>query len=232
MKRKNSIFFTLLLVTMSIIPFQHAKAPIKKKVLPQKIIKKALPEVRGYIKLASDKKKVPEFRIYFNGMETTNNSEGFFSFPLQQGKPKELSLIISKKISPEFEKTNTIKNLNVKENKRHQAYSLKQTSEGNYGSLSWEETSIKDVNLSISPDSIVILVDPKYIDHLEKWNIPLATNDVQLPKIILKSDVTGKLERAAQKSLLYSLDSKIFHEKIHKRTQNMKDGKGTISHSW
>ena len=195
-------------------------------------VKKALPELRGYIKIAGDEKKIPEFKIYYQGMETTNNSEGFFSFPLQEGKPKNLSLIIGKKVSPEFEKTNTIKNLNVKDNKRHQAFSLKQTSAENYGSLSWEEKKLEDKNLSIDPDSVVILVDPKYVERLEKWSTPLASEDVQLPKIILKGSNNEKLQRASRKSLLYSLDSKPFHENISKRTQRMKDGKGTMSLSW
>lgn len=236
MNKKNTmmilLFFIVLPLTTVHSKFKPKKAKPSASIKTAPKIKKALPELRGYIKMSGDEKKIPEFKIYYQGMETTNNSEGFFSFPLQEGKPKKISLIIGKKVSPEFEKTNTIKNLNVKENKRHQAFSLKQTTEGNFGSLSWEEVKLDNDNLSIDPDSVVVLVDPKYVDRLERWSTPLASGDVQLPKIILKNDNKKKLQRASRKSLLYSLDSKPFHENISKRTQNMKSGKGTMSLSW
>lgn len=212
---------------------------------------KKVTELRGYLKILHNEDELSQFRIYYNGMETINNSEGFFSFPLtDSSRPTEFTLIISKQITPEFEKTNTIKNLLIDTNKHYKAYSLKTSS---FGGFEWQEKKLaaevqamptmpgllkapttnnkKTPQLTIIPqNSIVVLVDPKYVDHLEKWHIEFADNDVHLPQILLKAHKEVKIDHAANKSLLYTLDTKIFHEKISQRTKPME--KGTIILPW
>ncbi len=221
------IFFSLLTLATPFI----LSAPKPKKT-PAKIIKKDIPELRGYLKALDDQDAIPEFKIYFNGMETTNNSEGFFSFPLQQKKPGDLSLVICKQIDPQFEKTNMVKEFCLKTGKRHQAFSLKSTSTAGEQIFSWDQRNLEQQARSIPSESIIVLVDPKYVNHLERCNIQFLGNDVILPSIYLKAPAGKSLQHAAVKSQLYSLDSKIFHEKIRPRTQNMKTGQGVINLPW
>ncbi|MFH1831506.1 MAG: hypothetical protein ABH827_01755 [bacterium] len=185
---------------------------------------KKVTELKGYLKILHNEDEISPFRIYYNGMETINNSEGFFSFPLTEGKPNEFTLIISKQIIPQFEKTNTIKNLKLDHTKSYKAYALKAAQ---FGGFTWEE---KKIAHAIPQDSIVILIDPKYVDHLEKWHIEFADNDIHLPQILLKAHKEVKIDHAANKSLLYTLDTKIFHEKITPREKTME--KGTIILPW
>jgi hypothetical protein len=65
---------------------------------------------------------MPNFRIYYRGMQTTNNKDGFFSIPLEDGKKDEYSLLICKDFYPQFGSINTIKNLAIKPKKYDKFY--------------------------------------------------------------------------------------------------------------
>lgn len=59
----------------------------------------------------------------------------------------------------------------------------------------------------------MVLIDPKYVDRLEPWSLNLPEQVIKLPAIVLKSMTNNKaLERSSAKSILYSLDSRPFHQ--------------------
>ena len=62
--------------------------------------------------------KIPPFKVYFEGIETVSNAEGFFTIPLDN-KPKSdtYSLLICKNFKPKFDTINTIKHLTIKPKK-------------------------------------------------------------------------------------------------------------------
>ena len=185
-------------------------------------------ELKGSVKILGEEETVPEFRIYFDGMETFNNEEGFFSFPLEEGKIQKYSIVVCKNVHQNFEKTNTLDSLSIFKGAKYKYFSLKQTGTGD---TDWncKEKALERKNFVLPRNCIVILVDPKYVDHIEHWKPVLSENFVKLPRIFLKEGIRPKLNRASAKSLLYSLDSKPFHETIREKKKVMLHGKGHVS---
>lgn len=171
------------------------------------------PELRGCIRIDNYDEKIPEFRICFNGKETISNGEGFYSIPLGDEEFSTFSLVICRTFTQQFDKTNTIKSVALIPDKDYKCYTF--TKRG--GSDSWTDqaTNIDSKNFVIPPNSVIVLIPPKYIERLEAWETKLPSNYIKLPAIVLKKDVAGKsLERISAKSLLYSLDKTVFHEPI------------------
>lgn len=165
---------------------------------------------KGSISSYADLKKIPHFRIIFNGKMVTNDENGFYSFPLEKDI-KEFYFLVCKEIDKDFEKINTIKNLKLKDD-AYQLFSFTKTGTDNVWTQKNERTN---ENFTVPDNCIAVLVNPKYIEKIVPWSISLNKNFVRLPKIILKSDLDeNKLNREATKSLLRSLDLLPFHEKI------------------
>ena len=170
-------------------------------------------ELRGCIKVGQYCDRVPQYRIHFQGKETVSNSEGFFSVPIDQSDLSKYSLVICKTFEQHFEQSNTIKNFAVIPDKNYRYFSFKRGDDGSW--VAYEKQLVKK-NFMIPDHSIIISIDPKYIDRVEAWNIQLPPNVVRLPAIYLKDDVERDvLARSSAKSLLYSLDKKLFHETIN-----------------
>lgn len=172
------------------------------------------PELRGHLRFDNDvDEKIPEFRICFNGKETISDPEGFYSIPLDDEVPQEISFVFCRNFIQQFDKANTIKHVSFIPDKDCKMYTLKKNS---YGSASWSyhEKKVDRKQAVIPHNSIVVLLPPKYIDHLEAWNIKVSCSSIALPTIILKHEKAQQIKRAAAKSLLYSLNQAPFHEKI------------------
>jgi heat shock protein HspQ len=181
---------------------------------------RTIPEIRGCIKLGDASTRIPEFRVLFDGKEAISNKEGFFSFTIDNEDKNfdTYSLIVCKNVTQKFDKTNTLKNVGVIPNKDYLYYSFHHS----FGSESWkqQEEHLNKKDLAIPSHCVVVLIDPKYVDRVEQWNISLPNNIRKLPVIVLKNDVDRKkIAHASAKSLLYSLDTTVFHEPVKETIQ-------------
>lgn len=168
--------------------------------------------LKGYIQNNSDFKKVPEFRILFNGEQVLNDENGFYSFSVDK-KIQKLDFIVCKDIKQNFKKINTIKNLSVHFDKDYKYFSFTKTGTDNI----WEkkEKFLDDNNFVLPKDCLIVLMNPKFVQDVISWNIKLDNNFLNLPKVVLNKDITEKkLKRASVKSILYSLDKIVFHRNI------------------
>ena len=177
---------------------------------------------------ASGIEEIPEFRVYFNGMETFNDHEGFFSFRADGADDlKEYSIIITKNVDYRVEKTNTLKELVIKDSKNYRHFSLQRSGPGN-DEWSWKEHTLKTDNFVVPYKSILLFVNPKCLVDLKPWRVSLPDKFVPIPRIILNSEHKDWVSRQATKSLLYSLDLKPFHERVLQVSKVTKDGRGKM----
>ncbi len=208
---------------------QQNQMPVQQQVSPQQVSQQPTPppqpyvpvspnmtpEIRGCIKVQGLVDKVPGFRVLFQGKEEISNDEGFFSFPIEEQRIEKYSLIICKVIKQNFDKVNTIKNDSVIPDKNYLYYTFKR--QGFYRGGTWhqKEKRLNKKNFIVPSHSVVILIDPKYVDHVEPWTVELPNNVIKLPMIVLKKTVDrSSLMRMSAKSVLYSLDAAVFHEPV------------------
>lgn len=185
--------------------------------------------LQGAIRVHGDEDYVPELRVYFDGMETFSNKEGFYSFPIEEKINDEYSLIICRGLDCRFKKHNTLDNLRLRGGERYKSFSLKRTSTEPGAEWERKERTLDDCNFVIPENSIVVLVDPKYVDHVQTCNVTLPEHFVGLPSVVLKKGMSKKLKRTSAKSLLYSLELKPFHERIWEEKKLIPKGKGYCS---
>lgn len=184
-------------------------------------------QIKGFLSIAGCHEVIPGFRIFFNGMHVVSDREGYFSFPIDETIDlKNLSIIFCKNIAPQFEKNHTIKSLGVHQGKRNQHFTL---SKDEYDRWQWSEGQTLDETKSIPHGTLIVLIDPKYVDHLEQWSVKIPGNLIQLPRIVLKGDCESDLKRASAKSLLYNLDTTPYHEPITERVKADVNGMKRLS---
>jgi hypothetical protein len=194
-------------------PAQPTENNVQAQVASQPVPVNTNLEVRGCIRRQMSTDLVPPMRILFDGKETVSNAEGFFSFPVDDRDVEKYSLVICKTIKQNFDKRNTLKNVSIIPSKDYRYFSFKRNALG----MGWQqrEKTLNKKNFVIPQRCIVALIDPKFIDRVEPWNLSLPHNIIKLPAIVIKNDLDKKvLSRAAAKSILYSLDSAVFHEPV------------------
>jgi hydroxymethylpyrimidine pyrophosphatase-like HAD family hydrolase len=175
----------------------------------------------GYLTVKNKHENIPEFKICFNGKYTYTNKEGFFTIPVDEGSLGKYSLLICKNFNQDFMSINTIDHLNVNPKKNYKYYTFKRL-----GSGQWiqKEKHLDKKKFSVPQNCVILTIDPKYVDHVESWQILLPANYLKLPKIVLKD--SPKLEHESKKSLLYTLDSKPFNRnataETHREASNPK----------
>ncbi|MBD3272793.1 hypothetical protein GF385_00380 [Candidatus Dependentiae bacterium] len=182
--------------------------------------------LKGYIKVPQNWKRVPEFRILFNGKQVTNDENGFYSFPLDK-KINKFHFLICKNVDQVFEKINTVKNLKVNIEKPYKYFLFVKNEKEN----EWiqEEKDLKNKNFIVRDDCIIALINPKYIEHIEPWTVNLKGKFLNLPKVIFRGDlVENKIKREAAKSLIRSMDLLPFHEKILNEKKVFNDNREAI----
>lgn len=187
--------------------------PAQSQIKPENIVQPSNRfELRGCIKVDNaSADRVPEYRIYYQGKEQRSNNEGFFSLPLDNGNIQKYSLVICKKIDQQFEKSNTVAFYGVIPDKDYRYFTFHPGN--NAGQWLAQEKKLTKKNFVIPQHAIVALVDPKCVDRLEPWNLNLSENVIKLPAIVLKNQLNNKiLSRSSAKSMLYSLDSRPFHQ--------------------
>ncbi len=232
---KIRIFVGLFLISLLAYNLLNTAPPPRPGISAQQITP-AQPILKGLIKVNSEWKNVPEFRIFFDGQQTINDKEGFYSFPIENNTSPRLriinkniskfSILICKQLNQNFENINTIKNLSVDPQKPYKFFSFKKT---NTTENIWEqrEKKLDNKKFVVPKKCMVILMNPKYVEKVENWNIKLGGNFIKLPQIILKDEFKEKqIHRQAAKSILRSFDFTTFHENIGKKTK--KDDKKNV----
>lgn len=186
--------------------------------------------VKGSIRIANRVDDIPEFKVFFEGQEAITDEDGFFTFPINENDLQKYRLIITRKIQHVVDKKNTFANLKVIPDKNYMGYSFKKLGH-NQGIWLQKEKNLTRKNFVIPKNSIVILVDPKYVEKIEEWNVALADNFIKLPRIVLKGTIeSNKLKRISAKSLL-CLEDSIFHERIGRKndSQDSKNSKVKVT---
>ncbi|KKQ49728.1 MAG: hypothetical protein US69_C0002G0003 [candidate division TM6 bacterium GW2011_GWF2_38_10] len=174
--------------------------------------------LKGSICFACGKnqEKIPHIRVAYKGNEIISDDEGFFSIPIEdQESIDKISLIITKEVRQKATRNNTIAHFKIGKNKKHLYYSCKNNSEIQ-GQWNTTQKDLYKKHRYIPNNAVVVFIDPKYIDHIENWNIPLASNFIAMPKIVLKNNYPcKKITHATSKALLTSLDNTTFHSTVH-----------------
>jgi hypothetical protein len=177
---------------------------------------------KGVIKAKSTVEDLPGFRIYFNGNVAMSDDSGFYAFPVEDTDLSKYRLVVTRRLEHIFDKQNTINNFKVIPDKDYICYTFKKF--GRYGSWVKKTKQLDHKKFVLPKNSIVLLLNPKYVDVVEEWDMELRKNVIKMPQIVLKADIhEDDLKRAAAKSLL-CLEDTAFHEKVG-RTNKSKDPK-------
>jgi len=107
--------------------------------------------------------KIPQFKIYYQGVQTVTNDDGFFTISIETETVNSLSLLICKDFDPQFESINTIKNLTIDPKKSYLFYSLTKAT------LSLLQQQIDQINQSIKPLNMRIRLIDRQIDRQKKY---------------------------------------------------------------
>lgn len=189
----------------------------------------------------NENSKVPELTLIFNGMHTTTKN-GFFSIRVHDRSVENYKLVICKALQQNFEQANTLKEVALPANRRCEIISLvckkedsslqcssQDCEEAADGVLTCKARDLPEGQKIDEENTIIVCIDPKYVERLEPWNIKLAENFIKLPRIVLKKNTDKELAQISAKSLLYSLDAQTFHEPIERKTQVIENGKVVLS---
>lgn len=189
-------------------------------------------EIKGCIKIDQKSDDVPQFKVYFEGMETTSNDEGFFSFPIDGQAIEKYGIIICNKIKHSFGRHNTVDSFGLIPDMNYKYYKFTHNSIGG-GTWKQQEPDLQRKNLQIPRNTIVIALNPAYFERLETtWPGNFSADTLKLPRIILKAGHEKKIERKAIKSLLYGLDMSPFHTTVKHTCKEIGDGKAELMVDW
>jgi len=169
------------------------------------------PELRGQIKISGVNGVVPRFRILCDGKQTISNSEGFYTFPLEEQDTTRYFLLICPSVKQDIEKFNTIRSMQVAKNAQYRFFEF-----GKHGL-----TQAMLENLAIPVHTIVLLLDPSLVEDVECSSMQGPSTVTTVPLILLKGSIDRKkIEQAATLSLLGSLELMPFHEPIKQSTKH------------
>jgi len=72
---------------------------------------------------------LPHFQVYYKGMQTESNDDGFFTIPTNKPVFKKCSMLLCKDFQINFDSVNTIKNLSVYPQKEYRFFEFTQATE-------------------------------------------------------------------------------------------------------
>lgn len=184
-------------------------------------------QLKGFLQAPETRNDVPPFRIFFAGRQTTNDKEGLFTFPLEQ-KLDEYYLLVCGRFHHNFEKTNTVKDLGIHPGKHHRFFRMYKTMNPETAKMEWAfvEKKFEDDKFVTPHNTVILMLNPAYLDKVVPWTIGLPTNYTQLPKLVLRDNIRtdldtnqkrvgkGTLDRASRKSLTYTLNHVPFHKGV------------------
>jgi len=198
-------------------------------------------KIQGWVRIADTQDYVPEIRVYFNGMESFNNKEGFLSFPLDD-ELQEVGIIFTKNIDFKHHKKNTLRELIITKSEDYRYFTLTKD-ENDEWVLTENQKKIN--NFLVPQDVVVFMVNPECFKKFEPLKIKLSDNILSLPRIALKggkirdkaTQIASKgcrtyrewVDRQGKKSLLHSLGLTQYHEQVREEYKDMPEGKGMIA---
>ncbi len=179
-------------------------------------------EFRAAFKLTDPAHDIPAFTIFYQGIKTTSCRDGFFSVKAEQDQePDTIGLLFTKSVHPKTDQKNTVLNLQIIGDQRYRYFKLfKDTSSQGW---SFQEHAL-DADGKIGEDTIIVLIDPKYIDKLEVS--PVSSRN--LPTIVLRDIDKKKMARASDKSMLSAFNVSGIHENRQTKTMPMASGNGYV----
>jgi len=114
MRKIKKLFIVLSVLIPTIMPLSILKSKTANNFM-----------IKGYI-TSNQLSSLPHFKVYYQGIQTMSNDDGFFSIPLESKKFEDTySVLICKDFFPTFESVNTIKNLKIKSKKPYKLFRIK-----------------------------------------------------------------------------------------------------------
>lgn len=210
-------------------------------------------QLKGQL-LAKDAITMHSYVLHFNGQQTHSDDNGFFTFlPSSEKKITSLGILICRNFIPEFGKANSVKEL-ISHNEKYRYFVCKKnpnykkdkTKKIKEDEGYWNISEAKLCESSHIPENcITLLVDPKFLKHIENWPIHLEENFIPLPRIILKNKqelVADKPSRAKKQGYIKeaadfwsnnnAAESSAFCEELISKEEEHKIGKTTVDISY
>lgn len=164
------------------------------------------------VKFPSNIKKMPVLCGYYKGKPLDFDKD--FCIISQKEPVNQFTLVITDQIS--FPHESNIKHLERIEGNPCNLYYITKKDD-----ITWcvEEQNIKDLPLKLPNDSIILLINPEYVEFIDN-NIRSVSNKkniIDLPCVVIKSNISQQeLLTASISSLLASLDVKSIHAQVEK----------------
>ncbi|MCK4265119.1 hypothetical protein KAW80_02050 [Candidatus Babeliales bacterium] len=204
MKFKISIL-TLLIITFSINTYAYK-------------------QLKGLIDAPQKFKNIPSFNIFHLGTQTSSDEDGFFSLPYKADN-ENFSVLISRNFDTDKDQKNTVKGLKIDTKKPYKFFVDSTDVEGK---RYWKLKHL--YSDEIPQNTLIIRMNPKLVKNLEFWNLNLPINLIKGPHIVLNTTISEQeLKKASDKSILYSLNQKPFHEEVKTTKKFFKDKKKKVS---
>lgn len=158
------------------------------------------------------------WRMYYQGTKITDKN-GTFQFTGEKN-PSEFHIVITHIKTPE---SHYIETLEIPENVPYKYYYLEKRNDlnnpENYKWLIREKSG--DKGFMLPENTLIIVMDPLYIDTIENTTWKKNDNLIMLPTILLKKDI--RLKTASIKSILTALDTDPFHRKTDEQLRKEKN---------
>lgn len=166
---------------------------------------------------------LPRIKVYWGGLDTETDGNGIFRFPLeeddfQQGRLRNLSLMVCKRFMPLHNNPQTISTLKLDKVEKAAWYDLSREQDPQTNKWRWQITP-RDLDKHcafIPEDCIVVTVSSKHVLRIEDTGLYNA-REIFLPRIVVSAEAA---ERQSVKGVLASLANKKYHEHI-KSTETM-----------
>jgi hypothetical protein len=219
-KKHTFLVITSLLFSSFLSAQRDFKSLYKKtiqKPTPYKLIQ-AVPQNDAHyvitLKNPFDYKKSFGWRVYFKGA-IIPQEEGTFQFTGPKS-PETFHIVIAHIKIPS---SPAITQLEVPNGINYKHYFLQRKNDlnnlENYRWIIYETNGNK--GFSIPENTLIVFLDPSYVDTLETTTWKKETNLIALPTITLTKDTL--LEEASIKSVLAALDTDPFHRKLEEQSK-------------
>ncbi|MBT4595111.1 hypothetical protein HOD08_04525 [bacterium] len=146
--------------------------------------------------VAPDRDKMEKCEASFAGDSADSNSEGFYSFRLDEQPADELFLLVSQSFSIEPDTVgidNTATAIKQDSQKPYLFYRL-QMNKKDGSEITWEieEKSLKRAGYRIPHENakklLTVKMNPNHVSAIQNWKIKLDKSFITLPKVVLRSN--------------------------------------------
>ncbi|HBS48282.1 TPA: hypothetical protein DEO28_04320 [Candidatus Dependentiae bacterium] len=200
-----------------------------------------LVQLKGFITTNKETKKMPQFSVYYAGVQTVSDEAGVFTLVVSRYQIANLALLVCKDFKPRFQKSvvkieSDCKCKKIKKDSntvlgqfidRKKPYVYLVQTANMWGQPCWQFQKL--LTDKIPDNCVIIRMNPKIISSVENWQGPFSNKFQRFVKITLKSTVTDqKTSKSEYKSLLgTAIDVKKFYEPT-KRVERKAVGKNLV----